>query len=172
MQQKRPKRNEQKTSGGSKKKKKFLKKRYDDYDEDYDYTYREMETSFSATRLSIGPKYSLRVTDWLRPYAVAHATAMVGILGADEDSGDDDNLNEMTWRSISPGIDAGIGLDVIPVRGDQIHIATHLELGYGAALDMNFSDSNGTIAGSDENVSVGSLAIQGVQIKWGVGVHF
>ena len=140
--------------------------------DNYEYTYNALETSLSATQLSVGPKLSAQLTPWLRPYATAKAVAWVGIMGADDNSYEDDNLNQLKWRSVSPGLEAAAGFDVVPLRKDRVHFATHLDIGYAAALNFNFSDDAGTIHGTSDPAPVGTLPMRGLQINWGVGVHF
>ena len=93
-------------------------------------------------------------------------------MGADDNSYEDDNLNQLTWRSVSPGLEAAAGFDIVPLRKDRVHFATHIDLGYSAALNFNFSDDAGTVHGSSDSAPVGTLPMRGLQINWGVGVHF
>ena len=142
------------------------------YDSDEDYSYDEIDTSFSVTQLSVGPKLSVELKPWLRPYATAQAVAWLGTMGADDDSSDEENLNQLQWRALSPGIKAAAGFDLVPFRRDKVHWTTHVDFGYAAALSMNFKDKKGTLAGSEEAAPVGTMDLHGFHVNWGVGVHF
>ena len=145
---------------------------YWDYSEEYEYGNTELETSLSATQLSVGPKVSVELKPWLRPYATAQAVAWIGVLGADDDIDKEDNLNQLQWRAMSPGIEAAAGFDIVPIRKDRVHFATHIDFGYAAAMSLKFTDSNGSIGSDGAEAPVGTLAMHGFHVNWGVGVHF
>jgi hypothetical protein len=142
------------------------------YQETNDYWDSSYEVTMAATQLSLGPKLSMSVTPWLRPYVTTQGTAWIGKMGVDEDISDEDNLNQMSWRGLSPGVKAAAGVEFIPIRGDRVHLATNLDFGYGIAAKMKFSDDGGTSAEDEESAPVGELGMQGLHVSWGIGLHF
>jgi hypothetical protein len=140
------------------------------YDEDWNYLESDLETSFSTSQLSVGPKLNIELKPWLRPYVTGQALLRMGTIGADDDTRDDDNLNQLSWSAISPGIRAAAGFDIVPVRGDTVHIASHLDFGYSASTALNFTDDAGSAG--DTEAPVGKLGLSGLHISWGIGVHF
>ncbi len=138
----------------------------------YDFDGEDPTTSFSATQLSVGPKYSVELKSWLRPYATAQAVAWMGTLSADEDLDEEENLNELSWSAFAPGIKAAAGFDIIPLKVGKVEVATHMDFGYGAALNLEFTDENGRIGNGKTGASVGNLNLNGFHVNWGVGIHF
>jgi len=133
-------------------------------DGDYDYAYSDMD--LTVHQLSIGPKFDLPVTHWLRPYATVQGMGLLGRLGFAED-GDEDS--RVRYGDTAAGGLAAVGIDLVPgAPRARLHLASHLEMGYARAFALDFSDPDAGNTPAD----IGDIALGGYYLRWGVGIRF
>lgn len=118
-------------------------------------------------QLTVGPKFSLELTPWLRPYATVQAMGVAGRLRLGEDP--DEPEDRARFWSMAPGGVAALGVDLSPGKKRQaVRFGSHLEMGYGYATALSFSDRD---AGNDA-AEIGDMRLGGFYLRWGVGVRF
>ncbi|MDG1481132.1 MAG: outer membrane beta-barrel protein [Myxococcota bacterium] len=123
---------------------------------------------FTIHQLAVGPKVDYPIFHWLRPYATVQGVGVLGRLQLDEDSQDDDN-DLLRFSDTSFGGFAALGAEFVPgSESRRLHLATHLEMGYGKVFAMTFEDED---AGNTA-IEIGDLDMQGFTINAGVGVRF
>jgi hypothetical protein len=135
---------------------------------DSDSSYQSIDMDLTTSQVALGPKVDLQVNHWLRPYATIQGMGVLGEIRIDDDPSDDDN-ELLRYRDATFGGFAAAGIELIPgSTSRRLHVGTHLELGYGKVLAMQFQDKD---AGNDP-IEIGDLDMQGFTINAGIGVRF
>jgi len=129
---------------------------------------QSVNMDFTIHQLAVGPKVDYQVFHWLRPYATVQGVGALGRIQLDEDAQDDDN-DLLRFSDTSFGGFAALGAEFVPgSESRRLHLATHIELGYGKVFAMTFEDED---AGNTP-IEIGDLDMQGFTINAGVGVRF
>ena len=137
----------------------------DYYDESYYYDYdgddyATMGMAYYANELTLGAKADWPVTVWFHPYATISGVGLLSKIRLDDDTGEDDNLNQLTRTAFAPGAQATGGVEFrIPISHNTWALASHVELGYQYAIPSSYDE-------------LGSLAKRGLVFKWGLGARF
>ncbi len=123
--------------------------------------------AFQAHHITAGARYNALEREWLKPYASARLTGLIGRILLDDEVGDgessaahNDNINQIAATSMTPGAQVALGTGAEFSLGSQgLLVRSEVELGYAYALEMGFDD-------------LGSLQFSGVHFRMGIGVAF
>ena len=123
--------------------------------------------AFRAHQVSAGARYNALEREWLKPYASARLTGLIGRVLLDDEVGDvensaahNNNINQIAATSISPGAQVAVGTGAEFTLGSQgLQLRSEIELGYAYALEMGFD-------------KLGSLQFSGLHFRMGLGVSF
>jgi len=130
----------------------------------------EFNLALKAQQIGVGVKYDLDISPWIRPYGTVQGTAMFGRLLMDDDVGEDDNSNQLSYRGFGPGGFVGLGAEAYGTQpGKRVRFVGSLEVGYSHTFPMTFT------ADSDETASaveVGKLGFNGLTVRLGTGIRF
>ena len=119
-----------------------------------------LAAAYYADSFSLGAKADWDVAAWFRPYATLQALGQRTLVRLDDDTGVDDNPNQIERAAFSPGAAALGGLDFrVPFAQGRMAVASYMELGYQLL----------TPAELDE---LGSLQTRGLVFRWGLGMRF
>ena len=131
-------------------------------------------TSMTHHRASLGVKAGLPLKPWLSPYVTAQGVAWFAAARFDDDSGQDESFNELTFRGFAPGGVAALGVQITPVAlGSRMALSTHVEAGYGITGNLRFRDDAGRdAAAAGAPIGIGDLDFRGFVINAGVGLSF
>ena len=131
------------------------------------YNYYEEFTSqpavfsaFFGNELTVGVKYDMELTSYLRPYASGQALVMHGTAVLDDDLSEDDNSTVFRASSIAPGGMATLGIELrLPNSRLPITPAAHLEMGYAYVGNLDFAE-------------LGDMQPGGFVVRSGIGARF
>ncbi|GEM_PF-4376398 len=117
-------------------------------------------TAFYGHQLGLGAKVTPLDWRYLRPYVAPQAVALYGVARLDEDTGDDDNLNQIQAAGTAFGgvLNGGLEL-VLADERRKVVPAAYIELGYGWLTSMQLDD-------------LGDVQFKGLTSRFGLGVHF
>ena len=131
-------------------------------------SYHSLDIDFTTNQIAVGPKVDYPIFHWLRPYATVQGMGVLGRVQIDGGAEDDDN-DLLRFSDTSFGGFAALGAEFVPgAESRRLHLATHLEVGYGKVFAMTFEDEDAGNAA----IEIGDLDMQGFTINAGVGVRF
>jgi hypothetical protein len=120
----------------------------------------EFAAAYYADAWSAGAKADWGICRWFRPYATVQAVGQRATVRLDDDTGEDDNPNQIQRSDFAVGGLAAGGLDFrVPFAQDRFAVASYLELGYQLLTPSDFDE-------------LGSLQNRGLAFRWGLGFRF
>lgn len=130
-------------------------------------------TSFTHNRVGLGPRFELELLPWLSPYAALQGVAWFGTVRLDEAPEVDNNPGETTFRGLTFGGQASLGLLVEPVQVGRLgKLAFYGELGFGQTGRMRFEDEDNRDIEANGPVELGNVYFQGLTSAAGVAFRF
>jgi hypothetical protein len=130
------------------------------YDEEYDEEPGSLAAAYYADDFTLGVKGDWDVATWFRPYATVAFASQLTRARLDDDTGVDDNPNQIEKSAFSPGALGAAGLDFrIPFAQGRMAAASYLELGYQYLSPADLEE-------------LGKLQARGMVFRWGIGMRF
>ena len=118
------------------------------------------DAALTVDQLSVGPRFGITIQDVVTPYVTAQAVGMRGRVRLDGDPQSNDELDEWKDSSLTGGLLAMGGAQVVLGDPEQaVRFSGHLEMGYGYALPLEFGD-------------YGSISFHGFALRGGAGIVF
>ena len=133
---------------------------FESYDYETGISQPLVHSAFFGNELTVGVKYDMELTSFLRPYASGQALVMLGTAVLDDDLSEYDNTTAFRASSVAPGGMATLGLEVqLPKKLLSVTAAAHLEMGYAYVGNLDFNE-------------LGDMQPGGFVLRSGLGVRF
>lgn len=133
---------------------------YDDTDSGDDQPSGSVHTAFYGDTFTLGAKGDVVVNEYFVPYLTLQGALQRGMIRADADDTDDENLGQIQKTGVTGGLVAGLGAECPVALGTSgIAVAPYVELGYSYLAPHNFE-------------SMGRLEQGGFSGRAGFGLRF